>query len=207
MKAVQTIFYSVLILALLGIGGLFLATVLPIPGKIEMKIVKSGSMEPTINTGGIVIIQPQASYSMGDVVTFGEDTKTEVPTTHRIMRAYEEGGVQYFETKGDANEERDTNPVLASSVIGKVIFDVPYVGYLLDFAKQPLGFSLMIGVPAALIILYELVGIVFSVQTLLRKKKEATQVPQYEDVVRPHEVYDKAETVLDLRSHSKAKTL
>lgn len=171
-KILQTTFYAVFIAGILAVAGLFLASVLPIPGQIEIKIVQSGSMEPAIKTGGIVVIQPQASYSIGDVVTFGKDTKTDVPTTHRIMEERSEGSVTYFTTKGDANEEIDANEVLAHDVIGKVLFTVPYAGYILDFAKQPLGFTFMIGIPAALIVLYEVLGIFSEVKRLGKKNKD-----------------------------------
>jgi len=42
--------------------------------------------------------------------------------------------------------------VSKSEIIGKVLFSVPYLGYAVDFAKKPLGFALIILVPAAIII-------------------------------------------------------
>jgi signal peptidase len=166
----KNLFFSLLngftTVLLLGVVALFLVPLLPIPGNIEMKIVKSGSMEPTIMTGGIVVIKPEPSYAVGDVVTFGEDTKEKIPTTHRIIEESVENGTTYFTTKGDANEEQDPQKVAASEVIGKVVFTAPYAGYLLDFSRQPLGFALLVGVPAASLILNEL----FSIWNELRGK-------------------------------------
>src|SRR3989338_8215020 len=65
-------------------ASLFFAPLLPIKGNIEIKIVKSGSMEPAIKTGSIVVIKPASLYGVGDVITFGEDSRTTYPTTHRI---------------------------------------------------------------------------------------------------------------------------
>lgn len=179
--------YALFIFALIAVAGLFLATMLPIPGSIEIKIVKSGSMEPAIPTGSIVFIMPAATYAVGDVVTFGRDTAREIPTTHRIVEV--QGGGATFLTKGDANEEADPRVIAKSEVIGKVWLHVPYVGYILDFARKPLGFTLMIGIPAALIILDELLRIVTEVQELYRRRRlnlESRRPPvRHFDIPRP----------------------
>ena len=156
MKIISTIFYTVFVALVVGIAGLLLGSMLPIPGNIEVKIVKSGSMEPAIHTGSIVVVKPVGLYAVGDVITFGKDTKTEVPTTHRIMAVNPDGT---YMVKGDANEEQDPNPVQRNTIIGKVVFDVPYAGFVLDFARQPIGFTLLIAIPAGLVILEELLTI------------------------------------------------
>ena len=107
MKFISGVLYTVLVTLLLCVAGLFLASLLPIPGNIEVKIVKSGSMEPAIHTGSVVIVKPESSYGIGDVITFGADTKAKIPTTHRIVSIREENGTTYFATKGDANEDPD----------------------------------------------------------------------------------------------------
>src|SRR3989344_4702559 len=107
MKILSTIFYTVFIALVVGIAGLLLGSMLPIPGNIEVKIVKSGSMEPSISTGSLVVVRPHAAYAKGDVITFGKDTKTDIPTTHRIIDTKD--GPLYI-VKGDANEEADANP-------------------------------------------------------------------------------------------------
>ncbi len=158
-KFISTVVHTLLVLALVGVAAVSAASLLPIPGAIEIKIVQSGSMEPAIHTGGVVVIQPTSAYAVGDVVTFGKDSKAQVPTTHRIVSERQEEDTTYFTTKGDANEEADANEVAHSEVIGRVLFTVPYVGYLIDFSRKPLGFIMLIVIPASLIILHELWGI------------------------------------------------
>jgi signal peptidase len=174
-KALNYIFYGFFITMMLAIAGLLVASMLPIPGNIELKIVKSGSMEPTIPTGSLVIVKPMQNYGIGDVITFGADTKTEIPTTHRII-GYESDaeGRSVYRTQGDANEDPDANPVAKGEVIGKVVLHLPYVGFVLDFARQPLGFALLIGVPAALVIVEEVLTITKEVKAAIvrRRKKE-----------------------------------
>lgn len=172
-KILSKIGYTIFVLLLIAVAGLFLAPQLPtnISRGIEVKIVKSGSMEPAIKTGGIVVTIPRNTYFVGDIITFGKDTKTEIPTTHRVVSTRNEANVTYFATKGDANEEADPEETRQSSVIGKVLFTIPYAGYILDFSKQPLGFILLIALPAGLIILTELWSIYEELRRILRKRK------------------------------------
>jgi len=127
-------------------------------------------MEPAIKTGGIVIIRPAASYGTGDIITFGPDTKTQVPTTHRIVKTEGEGASKIFTTQGDANDAPDFSSVRSSDVDGKVIFSLPYLGFILSFARQPLGFILIVGIPAALVIFDEMAKIWKEIKRMRRKK-------------------------------------
>ena len=160
--------YYVFIACVVVLGLLLFVSTIPIPGNIEMKIVQSGSMEPTIHTGSTVVIKSFDSYHEGDVITFYFNRADKTPTTHRIVRI--ENGV--YVTKGDANENEDPRAIAQSSVVGKVLFSVPYLGFVLDFAKKPLGFALVIGVPAALIILDEVGKIWNEVRATRRKEEE-----------------------------------
>lgn len=202
MKIISGIFYATFIALLLGIAGLFLASMLPIPGNIEIKIVKSGSMEPTILTGSIVVVKPQASYAESDIITFGEDTKAQIPTTHRIIDIQGDFNSLSYTTKGDANEEQDGEQITQRDIIGKVVFWVPYMGYILDFARQPIGFTLMIGIPAGIIILDEMIRIFHEVRGM-RRKSTVTKRRDEEEGSGPdpktesmdyHEFLERAET-------------
>lgn len=173
LKAINYIFYIVFISLMLGVAGLLVGSMLPIPGNIELKIVKSGSMEPTIPTGSLVVVKPTSNYGIGDVITFGADTRTQIPTTHRIIGfEADSGGRSVYRTQGDANEDLDANPVQRGEVIGKVVFHLPYVGFILDFARQPLGFALLVGIPAALVIMEEVLTIAREVKKAIRRRRK-----------------------------------
>ena len=154
MKPFKIIYYTfITFIAVIAI--LLIVSVFPITGNYKLMIVQSGSMTPAIKMGGLVLVKPADEYKIGDVITFGPSTKTKAPTTHRIydVRVIE-GKISYI-TKGDANEDPDQNEVQERDILGKVLFSVPYVGYAVDFAKKPLGFGLIIIVPAAVIIFDE----------------------------------------------------
>ena len=164
--------YGIFFFLLIGIVVLFLAPTLPFKSSVEIKIVKSGSMEPAVKTGSIVIIKSTGVYNIGDIITFGEDTPTNYPTTHRIVTTKEINEETFYQVKGDANEEADPTLINKRDVIGKVIFTIPNAGYILDFARQPIGFILLIAFPAALVILNELVDIVREIRRTLRRRKD-----------------------------------
>lgn len=188
-KLASNILYTILIATLVAVAGFFVATLLPLPGNAEVKIVKSGSMEPAIPTGSVVVIAPARAYVVGDVITFGEDSPREVPTTHRIVAVEGVGERAVYTTKGDANEEPDVAPVAAREVIGRVWLHVPYAGFVLDFARKPMGFALLIGLPALLIIFDELLTIWGEVRRLRGKtrgeKSSRPSLPGYPQTFPP----------------------
>ena len=118
-------------------------------------VVQSGSMEPTLKTGSVVITQTLPRYYIGDIVTFSPDGGEQL-VTHRIVRM--EG--QNFITKGDANEDTDHWEVSPEEVVGKASFSIPFLGYLVDFTKTPKGFVVMVVIPASIIIYEELKTII-----------------------------------------------
>jgi len=129
-------------------------------------------MEPAVKAGSLVIVKPSEIYRVGNVIMFGKDTKTQLPTTHRIVADEVRSGVFYYTTKGDANEDPDPQQIAQSEVVGKVLFSIPYLGYVLDFAKKPLGFALLIGVPAAIVVFDEGANIWREARRIRMKKNE-----------------------------------
>lgn len=183
---VSKILYGLFIALLISVVGLFLMTALPIPGNVAMKIVQSGSMEPAIMTGSIVVVYPASSYGINDVITF-TSSSANVPTTHRIVALKGEGG-NIFVTKGDANEEADTETTIRADILGKVVLSVPYVGYILDFARKPLGFMLLIALPALLIVIDEIEKIWKEMRRIRKpkvtEKKEVVHVAESNTAMR-----------------------
>ena len=50
--------------------------------------------------------------------------------------------------------------VQKKDVLGKVLLDVPFAGYAVEFAKKPIGFALIIIIPALVIISDEIIKII-----------------------------------------------
>jgi signal peptidase len=118
--------------------------------------VFSGSMEPELKVGAVVITRPVDAEEIkaGDIITFYSPLSDQL-TSHRVIAA--EGGSSFhFQTKGDANEDTDPFILPAENVVGKVCFHIPYFGYLAQFVKTPLGFLLTLCLPGLIIVVIEL---------------------------------------------------
>ena len=175
-KFIFSALYYVVLIVIIAVAVVLVLPVLPIKGNIQTKVVLSGSMEPAIHVGSVIVIKPEDEYTIGDVVTFGKDTKTNIPTTHRLVASHIENGVMYFQTKGDANNTPDGQEIPSSEIEGKVLFSIPFLGYFIDFAKRPVGFFIIIIVPAAFIILDELRKIYIEImKARSKKRKEAAE--------------------------------
>ena len=169
----KTIYYICLVL--LGIATvLLLISILPVPGNFKVKIVLSGSMEPTIKTGSIVVVKPADDYKIGDIVTFQKRIDKE-PTTHRIEEIRVVGGSPIYTTKGDANNAEDRGEIQKEEIIGKVLFSIPYLGYIINFVQKPIGFSLIIVLPAIVIVYDEAKKIWKEITKLKNKGKDKEQ--------------------------------
>jgi signal peptidase len=186
MKILLNTTYAAAIGVLCLIALFFVATLLPIPGNVKVKVVKSGSMEPFMQVGGIVVIKPAPTYTVGDVITFGADTTTQIPTTHRIVEATGEGSNVAFTTKGDANDSADPSPTHPQDIEGKVLLSIPYIGYVLAFLRTKLGFILLVGLPAAAIFLEEGYAIYREIMRG-RKRNKKVSVMQEVEVLKPRE--------------------
>ncbi len=108
----------------------------------HIDIVLSGSMEPAIHTGGVVIISPVSAndIKVGDVIAF---YKGNIAICHRVYSINDAEGLEFI-TKGDADRTVDPDPVTPDSIFGKVVFSLPYIGYFIYFVRTPLGFILAI---------------------------------------------------------------
>lgn len=127
----------------------------------QVSMVYSGSMEPALDVGGVAVVRPvdPQAIKAGDVISYAPPTDTSIRVTHRVIEVVQGGDSLMFRTKGDANEDPDAYAVPAQNVVGRVWICVPYLGYLIDYIRTPLGFGLLIGIPAALLILIELKSI------------------------------------------------
>lgn len=123
--------------------------------------VLTGSMEPAISPGDVVIDEgiPPTAARVGDVVTFRDPEDQGKFLTHRVVGVRRDGSHLWFITKGDANNTREHWRVAADGQIGRVLYTVPWVGHVAVLARTPLGWVLLVGIPALLVAAEELVRI------------------------------------------------
>jgi signal peptidase len=150
-------FAAILFLILIISGSLF--TVLSPFFGWRTEVVISGSMEPALKTGSVVIVRPVdlLTIRQGDIVMFSSlDTKS--LTTHRVVKIEHEPRLGFI-TKGDANNNPDITPVLPDQIVGIVAFNIPYLGILAGFIKTPLGFILFFLIPAVVLLGREILNV------------------------------------------------
>jgi signal peptidase len=129
--------FTFVLWAVLGLVlGLVAIVTLPSVFGYQSLTVVSGSMEPTLGTGSVVIdkvISP-AEARPGDIVTFQDPVRPR-QLTHRLQKVRVEGDTFYMVTLGDANDAPERWTVPRDGQIGRVVAHLPKLGY----ARAALG--------------------------------------------------------------------
>ena len=108
----------------------------PMPFGYGASVVLSGSMEPTLSVGDLLIVKAQKHYKIGDIVVYQSGKMSVV---HRIVALDEEMVV----TCGDANNAND-EPFPVTAIKGAVTLVVPRVGRMIWAMKSPVATALML---------------------------------------------------------------
>ncbi len=166
------------IAAFVALALVAVAANIKLPVGYRVLVVQSGSMEPAIPVGSVLLTKPTADFAApmpnarflkGDVITYANGKNNFV--SHRVVGVQEKDGQFFYQTKGDANKTADQNLIAENEVVGKSIFAVPYLGRFVNFAKTPLGYFLMIIIPSLYVILSEAWAIISEI------RKSRTKIP------------------------------
>ena len=161
---------------------------LPTKNYFSSYTVASGSMEPTVLTGSIAFVKPIHAKDLksGDIISFLEPQRPNTTILHRIQSIKKANNQLSFVTKGDANNARDNWVVNENEVKGKLLFTIPYIGYLSEFMRKPLGFILLIGIPALLLIFMQIKMIRNSIEHEVERRtrdiKNRSFTPQFKKI-------------------------
>ena len=131
---------------ILGLIVAFLAFVFISPD-YDLYIVRSGSMEPAINVGDMVLAGPVGTGGIKPGVIISYELGKNL-ITHRVLSI--DGNTLI--TIGDANKEPDSTPVRLSQVQSRYIFRIPYVGYVAGFLRTRPGWLLSIVLPSIVLV-------------------------------------------------------
>ena len=143
---------------------LFLSLVLYIAVSPNIKFIKvfsvnSGSMEPSIRNGSLIITMQKPLYKVDDVITYyneaGLPGQLAGTVTHRIRNIKNRGNMVFYTTKGDANDVPDKKWIPDDLVIGKVVLEYPNLGGYYNYAKSAQGAILLIIIPSVFIVYTE----------------------------------------------------
>lgn len=174
MKKIVSFIQWIVILVLFLAITLLLTTAFNPVKKFQVLRVMSGSMEPEIKVGSVIFVTKTdiSKLRERDIITFNATDSPEMSVTHRIAEIVIKDGKTIFRTKGDANKTADATEVPAQSVKGKVLFALPFLGYVSVFVKKPLGFILLVILPALLLIINEIFNIKKTIEEEVKKKYE-----------------------------------
>lgn len=182
---------------------LLLASLMVAPRALGVQplIVLTGSMEPTLPTGGLAFMrpladptvlegatpavdpdwQPTSAIRAGDIITFRIARDPRQTISHRVVAVIDDERGRRFETRGDASPRPDPQPVPAESVVGTVIFSVPRLGYIADWLRHGESFIVLVGAPTLLVVLTESTKIVRDARRTraARATSEAARTPHH----------------------------
>lgn len=156
-----------------GVVGLFVAVQAVRSGEWHATPVLSGSMEPGIATGGVVITQRRDldDLALRDVIVLHRPDDPDRLVVHRVVSLERSPDGPVIRTQGDANDVPDDWRVTLKDEVHVVRADLPYVGRM---ALALRGDGARTGLTAAGVVL-----LVLAAAVLLRRD------PQLEDEVTP----------------------
>ncbi len=109
---------------------------MPMPFGFGLSAVLTGSMEPEISAGDLLIVREEGEYKVGDVVVYQNGN---TPVVHRILDISGE----MVTTKGDANNTTDA-PFHIDRIKGRVALAIPVLGSLFWALKSPVALVMML---------------------------------------------------------------
>ncbi len=111
-------------------------------------VVSSNSMSPNIKKGDFLIFKESDVYKVDDIIIFSEE---DYFVTHRIVSESEEG----FVTKGDNNNTNDKQILNQNNIEGLLVFNIPKLGYIINFATSITGITFFVVLIISIYILHK----------------------------------------------------
>ncbi|MFQ1003590.1 signal peptidase I [Modestobacter sp. SSW1-42] len=118
---------AVVLAVLVTLAGLVLLCLVPQVVGLRSSVVVSGSMQPRIAPGDVVLTGPVTPEELqpGQVLLFRDPADPGRLLLHRLV-AFD--GAGDLVTRGDANHSDDTSPVAPGEVVGRAQLRVPHIG-------------------------------------------------------------------------------
>jgi signal peptidase len=137
--------------SVLGFAATFLVVLTALgPLGIHSYVVRSGSMQPAIDRGDVVVDRaiPPADARIGDTITFKDPVHKARTITHRVRAVSRHGNIMAFTTMGLANKTPEHWNVRADGEIGRVTWRIPKLGRAVSVVSTPIGVLLLVVLPA-----------------------------------------------------------
>lgn len=159
-KFIGNIIFYTLVISVIVIGLIMVRSNIngEIPNVLGYRfyIVLTGSMEPTIDVGDIVIVKEilKEQVEVNEIITFRSKNTRNI-TTHRAIEIINISGDIKYITKGDANNVQDPSLVDGELLVGKVVKVIPRIGIIIGWIKKNLKIILVIVVATFILIRYK----------------------------------------------------
>ena len=129
-------------------------------------VVLSGSMEPELSKGDLIIVKETNSFFNNQIVVFQDGDSLVV---HRIIEINDDQII----TKGDANDIPD-NPIDKGRIKGEVIFNISYLGSVIEFIKTPIG----------TIVIIALAILLLEIPRICEKQKDTEEIEKIKEEIK-----------------------
>jgi signal peptidase len=120
-------------------------------------VIYGGSMGSALPVGSVGITETVDSESIkvGDIVAIKKAGRA-LPVLHRITDMESDAGTTVYTTQGDSNGSPDPDPVTLNGSGDRVVFVIPYLGYLVHFARGTMGRVFLLLIPSLLLLGFSL---------------------------------------------------
>lgn len=151
-----------------------------VPDIMGMKpfIVLTGSMEPEIKSGDLVVVKEanEKELKINDIIAF-RYTKEDVVLIHRIVGIEENEGKILFTTKGDSNETEDKLNIEYKNIEGIYSFRLNGIGTIAMFIKTQPGIAISLLTIVTIFISWQFI------KSLKREKETEKRLRECEEVL------------------------
>ena len=112
-------------------------------------VVASGSMIPELQVYDLLIIQaniPFKEIKIGDIIVFDRPSDHDRVIVHRVVSITDDEP-RTLMTKGDNNNSSIPGtdfPITDNEYLGKVVYQIPQIGYVTQILKPPINYILIV---------------------------------------------------------------
>jgi signal peptidase I len=140
--------------------GLVVAVTVPVAFGMRPLTVLTGSMRPVIQPGDMVVDEQIRGdqIRIGDIITF-QEPHGDRTITHRVRKVSISEGQARVTTRGDANDKPEKWQIPVAGSVGRVVYQVPKIGYPVTWSHTRNGRLALVSIPALILALWAMVRI------------------------------------------------
>jgi len=127
-------------------AGFLLFNYVPFFSRLQHYVIVTGSMEPVISVGDVVILDQDVDFEsleVGDIIAF----EVTVPSqTEKIIVVHyldeimvDDEGTRTFRTRPEVSDEQDDWILSETDIVGTHLMTIPKIGSVLLFLSSPFG--------------------------------------------------------------------